>query len=78
MSIIEYNRINNPHYERWLEKVISISKLIEDNGELYVHWDDLDVERCKMLEKLAVELEMYNAAAVYRDNIHKCFDAIDT
>jgi len=74
MSIEEYKNNSPNTFNSWLNLVTKIFTAVEKHGESFVIWENLSVEMCQEKESIAVELEMYEAASIYRDNIHKCYD----
>jgi hypothetical protein len=75
MSIVEQYRKKSPRtFDSWLKMVTIIFKAVGKRGESLIIWKHLSTEKCQEKEAIATELEMYEAAIVYRDNVHKCYD----
>lgn len=75
MSLVEAHIKNSPRtHDSWLKMWHAIFKLMERKGESIIIWKNMSVNKCMYHEKLATELEYYEVACIYRDNIHKCYD----
>jgi hypothetical protein len=76
MSLIDKHRSENPDstHKAWLNMHIKSAMALEKVGSELIAWENMSVLNCIYMETLYSELEMYEAAAILRDNIHKCFD----
>lgn len=78
MTIAQKFKKDNPKvYDSWIELNYSILKLVEKKGIEAIIWKHFSTEKCKWWEQFAVEEEFFEAAIVYRDNVHRCFDYVE-
>ena len=76
MSLIEsHSKTSSPRtHESWLKMWHAIMKAIIREGEKFIVWDNMSVDNCNYHEQIAVELEYFEVASIFRDNINKCYD----
>jgi hypothetical protein len=75
MSLIEAHRKESPRtLDSWLKMWHAVMRAMERKGESVIIWKNMPVDKCKIHEQMAMELEYYEVACIFRDNIHKCYD----
>lgn len=75
MTISEEYLKEKPNlYDSWMKMNYAVLRLITRLGDDGIIWKNMSVENCNWWHQFAVEEEFYEAAIVYRDGVHKCYD----
>lgn len=75
MSLVTAYKENHPRaFGSWLKMWHAIFKAMQRKGDSIILWKNMSVDKCKTHEQMAMELEYYEIACIFRDNINKCYD----
>jgi len=55
-----------------MEHLVLLLAVIQ--GSKAVIWDNMSMKQCKHWESRAVEMEYFEAAYMYKENIYRCYD----